>query len=199
VDQDGPVTRPAQTFIRKVKRPTGSGLWPTYFLAADEYGTWFHTPQHSRYRDGDGGTCEVAQQSPGGPGEHALHLVPRDGWWFATWRLGGLLAADVSTPPVLVGNEWTYDDLELDPFRRPDGTVGTEDWDELAQARQAGLISDVEHRAAVKAARTLEQHFAGGTEPFGSEGWDRLTEAIALNLPPLADFGLQPLRPAAGR
>jgi uncharacterized protein DUF402 len=181
------------TYIRKRKRPVGSGLWPSYLVDVDAYGTWFHTPAHSRYRADDGSTCEVAQVRPGGPGEHAVHLVPRDGWFFATWRVSGLLAVDVSTPPVLVGDEWTYVDLELDPYRRPDGTVGTEDWDELAEAHAAGLINDHEHRAAVEAAHTLELQFTQGIEPFGTTGWTRLTEAIALDLPPLTTFGNQPL------
>jgi len=181
------------TYIRKRKRPTGCGLWPTYLMEADEHGTWLFTPQHSRHRDGDGEFCEVAQQWPGGPGEHALHLVPRDGWWFATWRPSGLLVADVSTQPVFVDNEWTYVDLELDPYRRPDGSVGTEDWDDLADAYSAGLITDHEHTAAVNASRTLERSFTHGIEPFGTIGWTRLSEAIALELPPLTDFGTQPL------
>jgi hypothetical protein len=181
------------TYIRKRKRPTGCGLWGTYLLDTDAHGTWFHTPAHSRYRDNDGGICEVSQLGPGGPGEHSVHLVPQDGWWFATWRLSGLLAADVSTQPALVGGEWTYDDLELDPFRRPDGTIGTEDWDELAEAHTAGLITDEERDSSIEAARTLEDQFRHGVEPFGTIGWTRLSEAIALGLPPLTDFGDRPL------
>ncbi|TCC59732.1 hypothetical protein E0H73_24250 [Kribbella pittospori] len=130
---------------------------------------------------------------PGGPGEHAVHLAPRDGWWFATWRPGGLLVADVSTPPEFADDEWTYVDLELDPYRRPDGTVGTEDWDELAEAHAAGLINDHEYGAAVEAAHTLEMQFSQGTEPFGTTGWTRLSEAIALGLPPLTSFGDRPV------
>ncbi|MEV0801504.1 DUF402 domain-containing protein [Kribbella sp. NPDC050281] len=181
------------TYVRKRKRPMGCGLWPSYEWEADEFGTWLFTPAHSRHRGDDGAFCEVAQRWPGGPGEDALHLVPRDGWWFATWRPRGLLVADVSTQPVLVGDEWTYVDLELDPYRRPDGTVGTEDWDELAEAQAAGLIDDHEHRAAVEAAHTLEQQFTDGIEPFGTTGWTRLSEAIALELPPLTNFGNQPI------
>jgi hypothetical protein len=184
---------PTTTFIRKRKRPSGCGLWPTYLLGSDEHGTWLFTPQHSRHRDHEGLYCEVAQTSPGGPGEHALHLVPTDGWWFATWRPSGVLVADISTPPVLVDNEWTYVDLELDPYRRPDGSVGTQDWDELADAYRDGLIDDAEHAAAVAASRTLEHQFTNAVEPFGTQGWDRLDEAIALGLPALTDFGDRPV------
>jgi hypothetical protein len=184
---------PAKTFVRKRKRPTGCGLWPTYQLGTDEHGTWLFTPAHSSHRGNTGDVCEVAETRPGGPGEDALHLVPLDGWWFATWRPRGLLVADVSTQPVLIDNEWTYVDLELDPYLRRDGSIGTEDWDELAEARRTGLIDDVEHEAAVAASRTLEHAFTHGVEPFGSCGWDRLTAAIALDLPPLTDFGDQPV------
>ncbi len=184
---------PATTFVRKRKRPTGCGLWPTYQLEKDDYGTWLFTPRHSLHRGNDGTFCEVAQTSPGGPGEDALHLVPRDGWWFATWRPGGLLVADISTPPAFVDNEWTYVDLELDPYLRRDGTIGTQDWDDLADAREAGLITDLEHQAAVAASQTLEHHFTHATEPFGPHGWARLKAAIALDLPPLTNFGNQPV------
>lgn len=187
---------PRTTYVRKVKRPTGSGLWPTYWLGDDEFGTWFYTPRHSTYRGEDGessGTCEVAQ-GPDGVGEHVVHLVPADGWWFAFWRLGGLIHADVCTPPALIGDEWTYVDLELDPFRKPNGLIGTEDWDELDEAHAAGLVTIAEKQAAEAAARDLEQWFADGSEPFGQVGWNRLAAAIALDLPPLHDFGDRPLR-----
>ncbi len=185
---------PATTSVRKRKRPTGCGLWPTYQLETDEYGTWLFTPRHSLHLGHDGAFCEVAQMSPGGPGEDALHLVPRDGWWFATWRPRGLLVADVSTPPELIDNEWTYVDLELDPYLRRDGTIGTEDRDDLAEARRNGLINNTEHAAAVAASQTLEDQFRNATEPFGSQGWDRLSKAIALGLPSLTDFGSRPVQ-----
>jgi len=185
---------PATTFVRKRKRPTGCGLWPTYLLGTDEFGTWLFTPAHSRHRDNNGDFCEVAQTSPGGPGQHALHLVPHDGWWFATWLQDGRMVADVSTQPVLTDNEWMYVDLELDPYRRPDGTIGTQDWDDLAEARRNGHINDTEHEAAVAASRTLEDHFTHAVEPFGTHGWTRLTSAIALGLPPLTGFGNQPVQ-----
>jgi hypothetical protein len=159
----------------------------------DEHGTWLYTPKHTPHRGNDGAFCEVAETTPGGPGQHALHLVPPEGWWFATWLESGRLVADVSTPPTLVDNEWTYVDLELDPFRRPHGTVGIQDWDELAAAHQSGLITDSEREAAVDAALTLLRQFTDGVEPFGAVGWDRLAEAIDRGLPPLTDFGDRPV------
>lgn len=181
------------TYIRKRKRPQGSGLWAAYLIDTDAFGTWFYTPAHSLYRANNGEICEVAQLSPGGPGEHSVQLAPHDGWWFAYFRESGLIHVDVSTQPVPAGEEWTFDDLELDPFRRPDGTVGTEDWDELEEAHAVGLVSDVERDAAERAALDLEYDFAAGTEPFGQVGWDRLAAAVALGLPPLTDFGDRPL------
>jgi hypothetical protein len=181
------------TYIRKRKRPTGSGLWSAYPLATDAFGTWFYTPAHSLYRDNTGELCEVAQLGPGQPGEHSVQLAPHDGWWFAYFRQSGLLHVDVSTQPVLIGAEWTFEDLELDPFRRADGTVGTEDWDELAAAHASGLVTDAERDAAEQAARSLEQQFTEGAEPFGHVGWDRLAAAIDLDLPPLTNFGDRPL------
>ncbi|MFF0340007.1 hypothetical protein [Kribbella sp. NPDC004875] len=72
-------------------------------------------------------------------------------------------------------------------------TIGTEDWDELADAQAAGLVTQAEHDAAVRAARALEHAFAEGLEPFGRVGWERLAAAVALGLPPLTDFGNRPL------
>ncbi|RZU19718.1 hypothetical protein EV645_1936 [Kribbella rubisoli] len=181
------------TYIRKRKRPSGSGLWSAYPLTTDEFGTWFYTPAGSHFRAGNGEICEVAQLGPGGPGEHCVQLAPHDGWWFAYFRQSGLLHVDVSTQPMLVGEEWTFEDLELDPFRRTDGTIGTEDWDELAAAHAAGLITDAERNAAEQAARTLEHQFQAAIEPFGQVGWDHLAAAIELCLPPLTNFGHHPL------
>ncbi|MEU8225548.1 DUF402 domain-containing protein [Kribbella sp. NPDC048915] len=181
------------TYVRKRKRPQGSGVWSAYLLETDAFGNWFYTPARSLFRSNDGEYCELAQLGPGGPGEHCVQLAPHDGWWFAYFRYSGFLHVDVSTPPALVGDEWTFVDLELDPFRRPDGTVGTEDWDELAQAHAGGLISDAERAAAEHAARTLENAFAQDTEPFGTAGWDRLAAAVALGLPPLTNLADRPL------
>ncbi|MGW7679510.1 hypothetical protein ACWGID_02135 [Kribbella sp. NPDC054772] len=35
------------TYIRKRKRPAGCGLWPSYLMDTDAFGTWFYTPAHS--------------------------------------------------------------------------------------------------------------------------------------------------------
>jgi hypothetical protein len=139
---------------------------------------------------GPGGPGELG---PGGPGEHCVQLAPRDGWWFAYFRYSGFLHVDVSTPPAFGDGEWGFVDLELDPFRRADGTVGTEDEDELVQAHADGLVSDAERAAAEDAARVLENAFVQGTEPFGTVGWDRLAAAVALGLPPLTDLSDRPL------
>jgi len=182
---------PPVVFIRKAKRPVGSGLWPSYQVGSDSFGRWFYTPRHSHYRGEDGTrseVCEVAQDAAG-VGEHALHLAPAGGWWFATWRRGGFLSADVCTPLERDGNEWVYVDLELDPFRSAVGTVGTEDSDEFAEAVRAGLIGDAERRAALAAADSLERAFTEGTEPFGVIGWRLLESLAAKDLPPLVDFG----------
>jgi hypothetical protein len=38
------------TFIRKLKRPDGSAVWPAYHLGEDRFGTWLFTPKGSLYR-----------------------------------------------------------------------------------------------------------------------------------------------------
>jgi hypothetical protein len=114
---DGRLTEVA--FIRKLKRPDGSGMWPAYRTGEDRFGTWLFTPQGSLYRGEKAGVavcCNVG--SPVGPGIAVMHLVPWTGWWIATfwdqaeprWRA----TVDICTPPRLSDGVWTYTDLELD-------------------------------------------------------------------------------------
>jgi hypothetical protein len=105
------------TYIRKRKRPQGSGLWPAYLIDTDAFGTWFYTPARSLYRANNGEFCEMAQLGPGGEDAHAVGLVSdaeRDAAEQATRTLEHDLAAGV------------------EPF----GRVG---WDRLAAAVALGL------------------------------------------------------------
>jgi hypothetical protein len=120
---DDDSSRTDVVFIRKRKRPSGSALWPAYRAGQDRFGTWLFTPQGSRYRgekDGAVGYCNVG--SPVGPGIAVMHLVPRTGWWIATFwdedEPRWSVTVDICTPPRLSDGALTYIDLELDP-RRP--------------------------------------------------------------------------------
>lgn len=193
--------RPDVGWIRKVKRPFGSGLWGAYDLGTDEFGTWLFTPAGSLYRGEDGttwGTCEVSQSSPGGPGWSTVYLVPTCGWWIASWRGPEPIHRvdiDISTRPRLVDRVWVYDDLELDPFVTQQGVTGCQDVDEFVTACEAGLISAEEERHARAAAAELDTALAKCAPPFDATGDNRLAEAVAHSLAPLTDLTSHPVFP----
>src|SRR5215470_19204967 len=78
-------------FIRKLRRPDGCAVWPVYRTGEDRFGTWLFTPKGSLHRGEKAGVaayCNVG--SPVGPGVAVIHLVPRAGWWIATfWDQAG--------------------------------------------------------------------------------------------------------------
>jgi Protein of unknown function (DUF402) len=182
------------TFIRKLKRPDGSGLWPAYRIGADQYGTWLFTPRGSRYRGEKAGVasyCSVG--SPVGPGIAVLHLVPAAGWWIAAFpdRDGSRwsVTVDICTPPRLDGGVWTYTDLELDiEVAAGTGEVRIADEDEFAAACASGYIPAGEAAAARQAADQVARLIRDAREPFARAGPRRLGEALGLGLPPVRHF-----------
>ena len=187
-----------KVFVRKLKRPVGSGVWPAYVLAEDAYGLWLHSPAGSTYRGEDGRTarlCEVGQGDRAA-GRPIVQLIPSAGWWLATWsgREAELpITIDICTPPRLAGREWTYTDLELDPYLTDAGEVGTDDWDEFLAACESGLISRAEQVAARNATADIEDLLGRRIEPFGEIGYGRLDAALAMALQPLTDLSGAPV------
>jgi hypothetical protein len=187
----------ATVFVRKLKRPAGSGVWPAYVLAEDAYGLWLHSPAGSLYRGEDGrttGLCEVGQGDRDA-GRPIVQLIPPAGWWIATWSGDDAelpVTVDICTPPALAGPEWTYTDLELDPCRTYAGAVRTDDWDEFVAACDSGLIPRAEQVAARKATAEIEHLLRQRVEPFGEIGSGRLDTALAMVLPPLTDLSGAP-------
>jgi Protein of unknown function (DUF402) len=178
-------------FIRKLKRPDGSGVWPAYRTGEDRFGTWLFTPQGSLYRGEKTGVaayCNVG--SPVGPGIAVMHLIPWTGWWIATFwdraepRWG--VTADIGTPPRLSDGMWTYTDLELDILAgRGTGEARIVDEDEFAAACDGGFVTPAEASAARQAADQLALLVRGGAEPFASVGARRLDAAMGLGLAPV--------------
>jgi predicted RNA-binding protein associated with RNAse of E/G family len=74
---------------------------------------------------------------------------------------------DVSTPPVLEDETWSFLDLELDLFRTPDGRAGIVDQDEFEPLAASGLVSDHEVGTADATARALLPLVQRRSEPFG--------------------------------
>lgn len=174
--------------VRKVKRPTGSGLWGAYHLTDDEYGTWLYVPLGSIYRGTDGrtsGVCQVGQGDRRPMGAACVHLAPRGHWWFASWGLTRI-SIDISCPPALVAGECSYIDLEID-LTGDDRAVEIWDEDEFDEARRAGWISPVEAEFARAATAEVAELVRCGREPFGRLGWDRLAVAQKLRLRPLVN------------
>lgn len=180
--------------MRKMKRPAGSGIWGAYVLGDDAHGQWLYSPVGCLYRgerDGVVGYCHVGEPDLTGPGLAVVQLIPRRGWWIASWArpLGSnRISVDVCTQPVRRAGEWSYIDLELDPVSDSPGQVETWDEDEFVEACTSGLIPPSEEAAAREATATVEGLIRGQREPFGQVGWRRLDSAIDMNLDPLTDL-----------
>jgi predicted RNA-binding protein associated with RNAse of E/G family len=92
---------------------------------------------------------------------------------------------EVCTPPALLGGEWRFVDLELDPYRGPDGRVVVDDEDEFVAACAAGSITPKEAAAARAAAAEVEGWLTSSVEPFGQVGLEKLRDAAQRGLAPL--------------
>lgn len=177
--------------VSKRKRPAGCGRWDGYQLGTDTYGSWVFTPAGSIFYSDDDhghlGSCEVARDDRG-RGRHSLLLLPRDQWFVACWALGAeyVVSIDIATPPRRTGPNWTFTDLELDPFLHQDGTFGVEDEDEFQTACKSGLITDAERAAAMHAVQDLRLTLTAPGQPFVKNGLQRLNLAIQLGMEPLA-------------
>jgi Protein of unknown function (DUF402) len=178
-------------FIRKLKRPDGSGLWPAYRTVEDRFGTWLFTPRGSLYRGERAGVaayCNVG--SPVGPGVAVLHLIPWAGWWIATFwdqdEPRWSVTFDICTPPRRSDGVWTYTDLDLDVHvLRGTREAQIVDEDEFAAACDGGFISPAEASAARQATAEIVQLVRDGAEPFASTGARHLYTVMGLGLAPV--------------
>lgn len=177
--------------VRKCKRPAGDGWWGAYEMERDEHGVWLYTPEGSRYRGTShaGAVGESFAGQPDAPGLHVMQLAPSGhAWWFGHWKIfrgHRTLSIDVCTPTVLTGDEWAYDDLELDLYKSSDGTVGVFDEDEFTEAVARGLISEDEQRACLATAEELDARLRVNDPVLDGLAWSRLEAAIELQLPPI--------------
>ncbi|WIB61863.1 DUF402 domain-containing protein [Curtobacterium sp. MCLR17_007] len=174
--------------IVKRKRPAGTRSWRGYVVAVDERGAGVFTPAGSGHtgtdRDGPTSTCEVAQDAQG-RGRDSIILLPHAAWFVAHWVLGSeyVVHVDIATPPRESRDEWQFDDLELDPLLRRDGSFVVDDEDEFAAACASGLISETEREAALLEVESLRADLILGT--LVVEGLDYLHASAGRTLPKL--------------
>jgi hypothetical protein len=182
---------PGTYYIRKRKRPDGSGFWGAHLTGDDGFGSWLFTPRGSLYRGeaaGNVGYCSVG--SPEGPGIAVIHLAPRAGWWIATfWPAGEVAWAatfDICTPPELVDDVWEYVDLELDIWvDRATREVHVQDEDEFDSAVRRGIIPTEEAAAARAEVENLCRLLSEPDVALLASGETRLSEALGLGLQPI--------------
>ena len=179
-------------YIRKVKRGKGNGLWGSYVVEQDEAGTWLFTPSQSLYRGTSGDQvsfCYAGQPDP--PGAPVMHLIPRNGWWFARWQdvePGAHVAIDICTPSSRDGDTWSYDDLELDLFKFTDGRFGVVDEDEFEEARRDGYITQAEAEVCRETVTDIWERLRAGDEVFDRLGWEKLDQYGRQPFEPLVSF-----------
>ena len=142
-------------------RCTEAFSWPAQALGTDQHGTWLGSRRGAPVQQPDG-RIELQRYD-------AVWLAVEDAWyvpafWFTT---DTDLTIDVCTPPMFSGETWSFVDLELDLFRRPDGRAGIVDQDEWDLLAGSGLLSDDEIRAVGETARTLLPLVEDRMEPFG--------------------------------
>ena len=178
-------------FIRKLKRPDGCAVWPVYRTGEDRFGTWLFTPKGSLHRGEKAGVaayCNVG--SPVGPGVAVMHLVPRAGWWIATFwdqaESRWSVTVDICTPPRLADGVWIYTDLELDvEADSGTGEIQVVDEDEFAAACDGEFITAGEAVAARHAADQVARLVRDAAGPFAGAGHRRLHAAMRLGLAPV--------------
>lgn len=175
-----------------MKRSGDYGRWPAYEVDADDYGRWLFSPAGSVYWGHPASGRRVEWEVGRGPGAthgvSELWLLPTVGWWTGRWyEANGArrISIDVCTPPRLLAGDWTFDDLELDPWWDARRGSGIADEDEFLIACEAGLIGAAEGAAARTTADDLLERLRARAEPFGRTGWERFEAASASSLPPL--------------
>ncbi len=152
--------------ISKLKWSTATGqcaeafTWSVEVLGTDQHGTWLGAQRGNPVQQRDG---RVEPQP-----HDVVWLVAEDAWHLPAFVFTPEtdLTIDVCTPPAFADGAWSFVDMELDLFRRPDGHAGIVDqgdWDTLVGS---GLVSDVEIRNVEETARSLLTLVERRVEPY---------------------------------
>jgi len=180
-------------FIRKRKRPDGSGFWGAYLIGEDELGTWLFTPRGSLYRaEAEGRVAFCCVGKPDAPGMPVMHLVAPGAWWIAMFRpadeVQELVSIDIALPPRLARSVWEYFDLELDVWVAHDREIHIQDQDEFDEACRLGHITPAEADGARAATDRIVADLKDPARTLVDAGVSRLRSAMTMDFPPIRDL-----------
>lgn len=148
--------------------------WDVTELGSDDYGTWLGARKGNPvYRvTHDGPPNRHADGVAGPQADDAVFLVNSGEWFVSTcWHSPTTeLTIDISAPPILDADGWTFVDLELDLYRNVDGTAAIVDQDEFAVLAESGLVPEADLDAAGRTADQLLTAITSRREPFGDVG-----------------------------
>ncbi|MBL7255868.1 hypothetical protein [Paractinoplanes lichenicola] len=189
--------------LKLVKRKLNGneGSWLAYHLGDDEGGSWLFHPEGTTYtgRWADGREATCFSGVPEEPGCAVLYFAPHQGGWVAAWRRTPhtAITVDLSRPMTRSGDVWSFVDLELDLWHRPDDddtdpgprfsrhgrTVGIADDDELDDAVHREWITAGEAAQTRNEARYVADLILDGIRPFTQAAWERFERAVDRGLP----------------
>jgi predicted RNA-binding protein associated with RNAse of E/G family len=139
------------------------------YLGEDENGTWFGLPTGTSFRRPGAFFTSTNDQ---------VTLVPREGWWVATFHgpggttwedLAGAaldLYVDMTTPAEIDGSTVRCTDLDLDVIRGANGMVLVDDEDEFAEHQVAFDYPPEVVHAAEEACASVLAAVSARTPPF---------------------------------
>ena len=105
-------------------------------------------------------------------------LIPKSEWW-VDYPSGPQVEVDICVPASRIPDGWSFVDLELDVYRRPDQSIEIMDNDEFDSACQLGWIQPDEAARAVETAKEMVDVLERRVLPFDDSGWERLRAATA--------------------
>jgi hypothetical protein len=158
--------------LDKVKHPAGVFSFELHALDEDSHGVWLLAPVGSPW---------VAPQDAGALSFDVVALI-KPGRWFATWWVDDphdrRVEIDISLPPDRTEDGWSCVDLELDVFRHEPDFVEVRDRDEFDVACRNQWITPQDAAMAEATAAEMQRVLEQRVEPWGDQGWRRLTDAI---------------------
>jgi hypothetical protein len=140
-------------------------------LDEDSHGVWLFAPVGSTWvTPDDRGTLPV---------DAVILMTP--GECFTTWWVDDprdrRIEIDICLPPERTRDGWMYTDLELDVFRHEPELIEVKDREEFEAACRNGWITATDAALAETTTVEMQRALERRVEPWGDEGWRRLSEA----------------------